>query len=102
MRKQVYSALAAALAVGASGAAVAAEGGMPQLNPHDFAPQIVWLVITFVVLYLIMSKLAVPAISDTLDKRQAKIQGDLDAAGKASEDTRALVAAYERRSAATA
>ena len=37
------------------------------------------------------------AISDTLDKRQAKIQGDLDAAEKASEETRALVAAYEKR-----
>ena len=97
MRKPVYSALAAALVVGASGAAQAAEGGMPQLNFHDFAPQLVWLAITFVVLYLVMSKLAVPAISDTLEKRQAKIQGDLDAAEKASEDTRALVAAYEKR-----
>lgn len=97
MRKQVYSALAAAFVAGASGTAVAAEGGMPQLNPHDFAPQVVWLVITFVVLYLIMSKLAIPAISDTLEKRQGKIQSDLDAAEKASEDTRALVAAYEKR-----
>ena len=96
MRKQVYGALAAILVVGASGTAAAA-GGMPQLDPHDFAPQLVWLAITFVVLYLVMSKLAVPLISDTLDKRQAKIQGDLDAAEKASEDTRALVAAYEKR-----
>jgi F-type H+-transporting ATPase subunit b len=97
MRTPVYSALAAALVVGASGAAQAAEGGMPQLNFHAFAPQVIWLAITFVVLYLVMSKLAVPVISDTLDKRQAKIQGDLDAAEKASEDTRALVAAYEKR-----
>ena len=44
-----------------------------------------------------MSRLAVPAIADTLAKRQAKIQGDLDAAEKANEDTRALVAAYEKR-----
>ena len=70
---------------------------MPQLNPHDFAPQIVWLVITFLVLYVVMSKLAIPAISDTLEKRQAAIQRDLDAAEKASADTRALVAAYEKR-----
>ena len=97
MRKQVYGALAAALVAGASGAAVAAGGGMPQLNPHTFAPQVIWLVITFVVLYLIMSKLAVPAISDTLEKRQGKIQSDLDAAEKASGETRALVAAYEKR-----
>ena len=97
MRKPVYSALAGLLVLGASGAASAEGSGMPQLNFHDFAPQVVWLVITFVVLYLVMSKLAVPAISDTLEKRQAKIQGDLDAAEKASEETRALVAAYEKR-----
>ena len=93
MRKAAFGALAfLALASRAN----ASEGGMPQLNFHDFAPQVVWLAISFVVLYFIMSKLAIPAIGDTLEKRQAKIQGDLDAAEKASEDTRALVAAYER------
>ncbi|MBV8394157.1 MAG: F0F1 ATP synthase subunit B' [Alphaproteobacteria bacterium] len=97
MRKQVYGTLGAALIALSASGAEAAEGGMPQLNFHDFAPQLVWLVIAFVVLYLIMSKLAIPAISGTLDMRQAKIQGDLDAAEKASEDTRALVAAYEKR-----
>ncbi len=98
MRTPVYRALAAAIAtLGASGAAQAAEGGMPQLNFHDFAPQVVWLVIAFVVLYLVMSRAAIPAISGTLEKRQAKIQGDLDAAEKANEETRALVTAYEKR-----
>ena len=98
MRTPVYSALAAGLvSLAVSGTASAKEGGMPQLDYHSFAPQLVWLVIAFVALYLVMSKLAVPAISDTLDKRQAKIQGDLDAAEKANEDTRALVAAYEKR-----
>jgi len=96
MSKRVCSALAMILVAGASGAA-AAGGGMPQLNFHDFTPQIVWLLISFVVLYLVMSKLAIPAISDTLDRRQARIQSDLDAAEKASEGTRALVAAYEKR-----
>ena len=98
MNRSVYSLVGATLVASiTSGAAEAAEGGMPQLNFHDFAPQLVWLAITFVVLYLIMSKLAVPAISGTLDKRQARIQGDLDAAEKASEDTRALVEAYQKR-----
>jgi F-type H+-transporting ATPase subunit b len=97
MKKSVYSVLTAALVVGASGVAQAAEGGMPQLNFHDFAPQLVWLLIAFVVLYLIMSRLAVPAIADTLEKRQARIQGDLDAAEKASEDTRTAVEAYQKR-----
>src|SRR5258708_25788753 len=48
-----------------------------------------------------MSRLAVPAISDTLDKRQAKIQGDLDAAEQANEEARSLIAAYQKHLADT-
>jgi len=104
MRKSVSGALAAGLAIFvASGAAMAKEGsgGMPQLDYHSFAPQLVWLAIAFLALYLVMSRLAVPAISDTLARRQAKIQGDLDAAEKANEETRSLVAAYQKRLADT-
>ena len=104
MRRQVYGAFAAGLAAFvASSTALAKEGsgGMPQLDYHSFAPQLVWLAIAFLALYFVMSRLAVPAISDTIDKRQAKIQGDLDAAEKANEDTRSLVAAYEKRLADT-
>lgn len=98
MRTPVYRALAGGLATfAAGGTAVAGQGGMPQLDYHLFAPQLVWLAIAFVTLYLVMSRLAVPAISDTLERRQAKIQGDLDAAEKANEDARSLVAAYEQR-----
>jgi F-type H+-transporting ATPase subunit b len=96
MRKAVNSAFFVGLAMlGATGPAAAV--GMPQLDIHTFAPQLVWLTIAFLVLYFVMSRLAVPAISDTLARRQAKIQGDLDAAEKANEETRALVAAYEKR-----
>ena len=104
MRRSVSGAFAAGLAaLLASGTVLAKEGsgGMPQLDYHSFAPQLVWLAIAFLALYLVMSRLAVPAISDTLDKRQAKIQGDLDAAEKANDDTRDLVAAYEKRLADT-
>jgi F-type H+-transporting ATPase subunit b len=98
MRTPVYSALAGGLltfAVG--GAAVAGQGGMPQLDYHLFAPQLVWLAIAFVTLYLVMSRLAVPAISDTLERRQGKIQDDLDAAEKANEEARNLIATYQQR-----
>jgi F-type H+-transporting ATPase subunit b len=103
MRKAIYGAAAGLAALLASGAVMAKEGsgGMPQLDPNSFAPQLVCLAIAFLALYLVMSRLAVPAISDTIERRQAKIQGDLDAAEKANEDTRSLVAAYEKRLADT-
>ena len=103
MRKPVHAAFAALAVLVASGGAMAKEGsgGMPQLDYHDFAPQLVWLAIAFLALYFVMSRLAIPAISDTIDRRQGKIQGDLDAAEKANEDTRSLVAAYEKRLADT-
>lgn len=103
MLKSIYGALAGLAVLAASGTAMAKEGsgGMPQLDYHSFAPQLVWLAIAFLALYLVMSRLAVPAISDTIEKRQAKIQGDLDAAEKANEDTRSLVSAYEKRLADT-
>src|SRR4029078_13467291 len=41
--------------------------------------------------------LCIPDISDTCENGEGKIQSDVDAAEKASEDTRALVAAYEKR-----
>ena len=98
MRGRFFAALAGSLApLLAGGAAVAKTGGMPQLHFPDYTPQVVWLVITFVALYLIMSRLAMPAIAGTLEKRQAKIQGDLDAAERANEETRQLLAAYEKR-----
>jgi F-type H+-transporting ATPase subunit b len=96
MRRAVYGAFWSGLAVLAAGGPAMAEG-MPQLDVHSFAPQLVWLVIAFLALYLVMSRLAVPSIADTLAKRQAKIQGDLDAAEKANEETKALVVAYEKR-----
>ncbi|UYN95702.1 MAG: F0F1 ATP synthase subunit B' [Enhydrobacter sp.] len=98
MHKLTYSAVAAGLAtLAAISPTHAASGGMPQLDFGDYAPQLVWLAITFAVLYFIMSRMAVPAISDTLERRQAMIQADLDAAEKANEDTRTLVALYEKR-----
>jgi F-type H+-transporting ATPase subunit b len=95
MRAASWSAFAGVLL--AAGSAIAAEGGMPQLDPHSFTPQLAWLAVAFLALYLVMSQLAMPAISDTLAKRQAKIQGDLDAAERANQQTNELIAAYEKR-----
>jgi len=74
-----------------------AAGNMPQLNPHDMVPQLVWLAILFVVLYVLMSAVAVPRIAATLQARDAKISGDLAAAEKANEHARTLIEDYHRR-----
>jgi F-type H+-transporting ATPase subunit b len=69
---------------------------MPQLNPLDWAPQIIWLVLTFGVLYLLMLWIALPRIGKVIETRAAHIAGDLAAADKFRHDTEEAIAAYEQ------
>jgi F-type H+-transporting ATPase subunit b len=69
---------------------------MPQLNPLDWAPQIIWLVITFSILYLLMKRVALPKIGGVIEARQARIAGDLEAAEKLRRETQEAIAAYEQ------
>jgi F-type H+-transporting ATPase subunit b len=69
---------------------------MPQLNPLDWAPQLIWLAITFSVLYLLMKYVALPRIGSVIDARQARIAGDIDAADKLRRETQEAIAAYEQ------
>ncbi|WP_169567823.1 F0F1 ATP synthase subunit B' [Sneathiella limimaris] len=68
---------------------------MPQLNIADFPPQLVWLVISFVILYIMMAKVAVPRISEVLENRQDRIARDLDEAKRLSEESDKAKADYE-------
>ncbi|MCF8467544.1 MAG: hypothetical protein K9G33_09105 [Sneathiella sp.] len=68
---------------------------MPQLNIADFPPQLVWLAITFVILYFLMAKLAIPGISEVLEGRQNRISSDLEEARRLSEDADKAKADYE-------
>jgi F-type H+-transporting ATPase subunit b len=73
---------------------------MPQLNIPDFAPQLIWLAISFVVLYLIMSRVALPGISQVLEDRQGRIADDLGEAARLRDATEAAIAQYEEALAA--
>lgn len=84
--------------VAAAGPALAAEegGGMPQLNFHDFPPQLVWLAILFVALYVVMARVALPRVGEALQRRADRIKEDLDRAASLKEETDRIVAAYEK------
>ena len=74
------------------GTANAAETapGMPQLDFSTFPNQIFWLIVTLVVLYLVLSRIALPRIATVLSERHGAIQRDLD---KAEEMKRSAIEA---------
>ncbi|HKP23361.1 MAG TPA: F0F1 ATP synthase subunit B' [Dongiaceae bacterium] len=69
---------------------------MPQFNPEFFAPQLVWLGITFLVLYLLMSKLILPRITSILNQREDRIDGNLQRAEALKEEAAQVLAAYQK------
>ena len=68
---------------------------MPQLELEYFAPQIIWLVISFTVLWLLMAKLALPRIGLILEERQNRISDNLAMAENLKLDADAEIEAYE-------
>jgi F-type H+-transporting ATPase subunit b len=69
---------------------------MPQLNPLDWGPQLVWLLLTFGILYLLMVYVALPRIGSVIEARAARIAADLAAAEKLRRETEEAIAAYEQ------
>ena len=56
------------------------EGGaFPPFEMQNFAPQLVWLALIFGVLYVLMSRVALPRVGRILSDRDARIAADLDA-----------------------
>jgi len=73
---------------------------MPQLNVHDFPPQLIWLLITFVLLFVLMAKVALPKIGGVIDARAARIRADLDRAAALKTEAETAMAEYEKALAA--
>jgi F-type H+-transporting ATPase subunit b len=68
---------------------------MPQLDLSTWPPQLIWLAITFLALYFVMDRVALPRIGATIDNRRAAIARDLDAAQSLKGDTEKALADYE-------
>jgi F-type H+-transporting ATPase subunit b len=73
-----------------------ASGGLPQLDATAFAPQLVWLGITFIALYFLMSKVALPKVAEVLEERQERITNDLDRAGDLRKESSVVMEGYEK------
>lgn len=69
---------------------------MPQFDATVFSTQIIWLVITFVAMYLLMARIVLPRISDVLEERDHKINDSLRKADLYKEDAEEAYAAYEK------
>ncbi len=75
-------------------------GGFPPFESSTFASQLVSLLIAFVALYLIVSRLALPRVGSVLDARQNAIEGDLAEAQKLKDESDGALKAYESELAA--
>ena len=73
-----------------------AKAPFPPFQRETFASQIVWLVITFVALYLLISRIAIPRIGGIFEERAKRIDGDFADAQRAKEDAEAALATYEK------
>jgi F-type H+-transporting ATPase subunit b len=72
------------------------HGGFPPFQSENFASQLFWLAIAFVLLYVLMAKLALPRVSSIIDARQKHIADHLGEASRLKAESDAAVAAYEK------
>ena len=77
--------------------AFAAEsGGMPQLNPEFWVSQIFWLVITFGILFIVLSKFILPKISNNLETRKTQILENIEVAEKQREESEKKIKEFDK------
>jgi len=82
----------------ATHAATAAEGGhgtLPQLDSSHYPSQLLWLTISFGLLYLLLSRLLLPMVESALARRRHQIHADLAGARELQKQSQDVAAAYE-------
>ena len=67
----------------------------PPFQKDTFASQLVSLLVAFVALYLIVSRIALPRVGSVLDERQNTMEGDLTEAQKLKDASDGELKAYE-------
>lgn len=69
---------------------------MPQLDPAGFVPQLFWLAVTFLVLFLLMTYVAVPQVGRVIDVRRRQLDDDLGRAAALKAQAEEALTAYEK------
>jgi F-type H+-transporting ATPase subunit b len=95
----VNAALYFYIALGGAQVAVASSASgpkLPQLDIETYASQIFWLTVTFLVLYFLVAKIAMPRIAEVLEGRQERIEDDLDKAETLKKEAYLVRVEYEK------
>ena len=69
---------------------------MPQLDVSTFAPQLIWLAISFVALYLLMWKLGLPRVNAVIEARRQRLDDDLARAAQMKAEAETVLTAYQK------
>jgi F-type H+-transporting ATPase subunit b len=68
----------------------------PPFESQHYPSQLFWLALTFILLYVLMSRIALPRIGGILADRSKRISDDLAAAHRFKEQSEAADAAYQK------
>lgn len=74
--------------------AAEASVGMPQLDFSTFPNQIFWLVVSIIVLYFIVAKVALPRIGSVIEDRHNAVANDIEQAADFKRKAEEAEAAY--------
>jgi len=74
----------------------ASEEGMPQLNPEFWISQIFWLIVILSSLYIILWKIFLPKITDSIENRKLKVVNDLNEAQTLKENAEIKLKEYDQ------
>ena len=70
--------------------------GLPQLNASTYVGQVFWLIITFGLLYAVMSRVFLPRLGGVIEERRNRIADDYDQAAEFKRQAEEAQATYER------
>lgn len=71
-------------------------GGLPQMNADYFPTQLFWLAVTFLALWFVLARVALPRVGDVIAERKGRIKRDLEAAQRLKGETDKALADYEK------